>query len=146
MRGSFPESIFFPIYKQRPLYLLVCLDSASQDPTPNAHECKIKFNEPQTSNLTLKPNKLSSPRTWKVNFIHSNANSKVVQPSVAWQMNFPQLTPLNKHWQAKRKQAFFFLFFFNKSFQYSGLQIPYLQTLDKDKTCSSVNIWNPLYL
>ncbi len=80
---SFPEANFFPNYKQQSLHLLVYPNSASQNPKPNAHECVIKLNEPQTSNLPLKPNELWSPRTWNVNFIHSNANSKAVQLGMA---------------------------------------------------------------
>lgn len=84
MQRSFPKANFLQFTNNnQPLHHLVYLNSASQDAKPNAHECEIKLNEPQTSNLPLKPNELSSPRTWNVNFIHSNANSKAVWLSVA---------------------------------------------------------------
>lgn len=69
--------------------------------------CEIKLNEPQISNPTPLSDTLSSPSTRNVNFVHCNASSKTVQPSVAWQMNVPCLTPLNKHWQAEGKEAVF---------------------------------------
>lgn len=64
---------------QTTLHLLVYLNSAPQDPKQNAHESELKLNDPQISNLLLRPNELSSSLTWSVNFNHGNANSKAVR-------------------------------------------------------------------